>query len=145
MIRVSGVELVDSNVWLALVYDGHVKHESAKEWFETGSEDQFSFCRVTQMALLRHLTNKTILGNSVLSQREAWDVYDQLRQDDRITFLQEPAQLERHWRIFTGSKQAGHWLWTDAYLAAFAIAGNLSIATCDRGFAQFTDLRVRSI
>jgi predicted nucleic acid-binding protein len=28
-------------------------------------------------------------------------------------------------------------VWNDAYLAAFAMAGNYEIATFDRGFAQF--------
>jgi len=143
--KASGIELVDSNVWLALVFDGHTKHKSALEWFDTGSEHQFAFCRITQMALLRHLTNRSILGKAILGQSEAWDVYDQLLQDDRITFLQEPRQLENVWRSLTTSKQPGHLLWTDAYLAAFALGFDIPVATCDRDFQKFTGLRFRII
>lgn len=31
-------------------------------------------------------------------------------------------------------------LWTDAYLAAYARAGGLTVVTFDRGFRQFPDL-----
>lgn len=33
-------------------------------------------------------------------------------------------------------------LWTDAYLAAFAQAADLMLATFDRGFRRFVDLRL---
>ena len=143
--QASGIELVDSNVWLALVFDGHAKHEAMLRWFHTGGKRQFAFCRVTQMALLRHLTTTTILGTAVLSQKEAWDVYDQLLQDDRITYLQEPRQMESAWRSLTASKQPDHWLWTDAYLAAFALTCDIPVTTCDRDFRKFPGLRIRTV
>jgi hypothetical protein len=39
--------LVDLNVWLALVYDGHVHHPVAISWFEHGGRDSAAFCRIT--------------------------------------------------------------------------------------------------
>jgi predicted nucleic acid-binding protein len=39
--------LVDLNVWLALVYDGHVHHPVAISWFEHGGRESAAFCRIT--------------------------------------------------------------------------------------------------
>ncbi|MEI7820056.1 MAG: hypothetical protein WCK55_03995 [Verrucomicrobiota bacterium] len=51
-------DLLDVNVWLALAADGHTLHVPAKKWFTGRGETLCAFCRVTQMALLRHLTNR---------------------------------------------------------------------------------------
>ena len=47
---------LDANVWLPLVWDGHAASESAHRWASRQTAD-FVLCRVTQLALLRHLTN----------------------------------------------------------------------------------------
>ena len=58
------IKLVDANVWLAVAFSGHVHHAPAKTWFEGQNDATCAFCRVTQMALLRHLTNSKIMGLS---------------------------------------------------------------------------------
>ena len=62
--KVSGVSLVDANVWLALAVDAHFHPATAKAWFEGQSDESCAFCRITQMALLRHLTNAKIMGTA---------------------------------------------------------------------------------
>ena len=52
------IKLVDANAWLAFAFSDHVHHGKAKEWFDGQANDTCAFCRVTQMALLRHLTGK---------------------------------------------------------------------------------------
>ena len=52
---VSGIRLVDANVWLALAFVDHVHHQTAASWFEMVGEGEAVFCRITQMALLQHL------------------------------------------------------------------------------------------
>ena len=70
---VSGVSLVDANVWLALAVDAHFHHATARAWFEGQPDESCAFCRITQMALLRHLTNAKIMGAAnVLAQQQAW-------------------------------------------------------------------------
>ena len=92
---VSGViDLADANVWLALAFSDHAHHAKAKAWFDVRPDDSSAFCRVTQMALLRHLTNSTIMGPFVQTQQGAWKAYDCLAQDPRTVFLGEP----RRWR-----------------------------------------------
>ncbi|MDB6033428.1 MAG: hypothetical protein JWM16_3766, partial [Verrucomicrobiales bacterium] len=77
------IKLVDANVWLALAFSDHAHHVTAKEWFALRSEGSCAFCRVTQMALLRHLTNAKIMGTFTQSQQDAWKHYDGFLRDAR--------------------------------------------------------------
>ena len=132
--------LVDLNVWLALVYDGHVHHLAAVSWFEKGEGGSAAFCRITQLGLLRLLTNRTVMDRFALNQRDAWKCYEQLRLDDRVVFLDEPPSLEAVWRRLTRSSKPEPSTWTDAYLAGFAIAAQVSFVTFDRGFSRYGQL-----
>ena len=82
------------------------------------------------------------MGRFASNQRDAWKCYEKLLLDDRVAFLDEPSSLEPIWRRFTHSSKAEPGTWTDAYLAAFAIAARLSFVTFDRGFNRFAQLRV---
>ena len=57
---------------------------------------------------------------------------------DRIAIMVQE-QLRRH----TLDEEASASLWTDAYLAAFAQAAGVSLATFDRGFSRFSGLRLQ--
>ena len=92
------------------------------------------------MALLRHLTNSKIMGVNVQTQAEAWQAYDKLANDGRVILLPEPGTLERRLRSLTQASSPSHGLWTDAYLAAFAIESNAQLVTFDRGFGGFSGL-----
>jgi uncharacterized protein len=70
--------VIDAKVWLALVFSDHVHHPASLAWFEAIGENEALFCRLTQMVLLRHVTNQTIVGKFVLSQKQAWKCYDSL-------------------------------------------------------------------
>jgi len=50
------LNFLDANVWLALLWSRHVHPEKARCWFEQASEEQFLFCRFTQITILRLLT-----------------------------------------------------------------------------------------
>jgi uncharacterized protein len=76
--------LVDLNVWLALVYDGHVHHLAAVSWFGKVQDERAAFCRITQIGFLRLLTNRTVMDRFALNQRDAWKCYEQLRLDERV-------------------------------------------------------------
>jgi toxin-antitoxin system PIN domain toxin len=137
---VSGTRLVDANVWLALVFGDHVHHRVAASWFEALREREAAFCRITQMALLRHLTNERLMGKFTLSLRAAWESYDALCADGRVVFADEPPALEDSWRQLTRSRRPRYLLWTDAYLVAFACSAHLLLSTLDRSFKQFAGL-----
>jgi hypothetical protein len=82
-------------------------------WFETVAPAEAAFCRVTQMGFLRLLTTTHAMHEDVLSQKEAWRVFDKLRDDERVTFLGEPEGLEREWRAATQQPTPSNQLWTD--------------------------------
>lgn len=142
------VNLLDSNVWLALTLSGHVHHRAATGWLE-GATDPGSifFCRATQQSLLRLLTNAAVLapfGNPPLRNREAWAVYEALLADDRIVLrTKEPTALEALWRELACRDVASPKLWMDTYLAAFAISAGCRMVTTDAAFRQFAGLDLR--
>src|SRR6267378_1429356 len=53
---------LDANVWLALLWGRHVHSEKARAWFERSADEQFFFCRFTQITVLRLVTTKEIMG-----------------------------------------------------------------------------------
>jgi len=124
----------DTNVWLALVWGRHSHADIARSWFEQATDEQFFFCRFTQLALLRLLTTEAVMGRDVLTMTSAWGVYDQCCADDRIAFLGEPEALDPGLRSFSSGRRGSPKLWADAYLAAFANTAGLKLVTFDRAF-----------
>ena len=62
--------LPDVNVWIAAASDRHEHHVAARQWFDSAS-GSVCFCRFTQMAFLRLLTNPKVMGEDILSPAEA--------------------------------------------------------------------------
>lgn len=127
------MKLLDVNVWLAASWARHRHHEVAKKWLDQ-QEDELAFCRVTQMAFLRLITNPAITGRDALSRREAWDAVDQLMADSRVRLLAEPETLVPLWKALSKRDDHDHLLWTDDYLAAFAQAASAELVTLDGVF-----------
>jgi uncharacterized protein len=134
----SEATLPDANLWLALFLSGHVHHASARRWLAKNAQATLAFCRLTQLAFLRHTTNPMIMGPNVLTQVQAWREYERLIDRDEVVFLPEPNGIEIRWRDYSRSKQPAHQTWTDAYLAAFARGHGLRVVTFDQGFAKYT-------
>jgi len=140
------VKLVDSNVWLALVLRAHQHHEVASEWFGTQAASNVALCRATQMAILRLLTTNAVLDaydSEPLTNEQALALIDGLLTNSRVSFAPEPAGLDAHWRRFAGKDSPSPKLWMDAYLAAFAVAGNHELVSVDAAFRQFDGLSLR--
>ena len=123
--------LFDVGVWLAASWGRHIHHDVAVTWFDQQVDD-LAMCRVTQMSLLRLLSNPGVMSQDVISRGDAWRVIDQLRADERVVWAMEPAQLEAVWRAISAKDETSHKLWTDDYLAAFAQVTGASLATLDR-------------
>ena len=92
------LNFLDANVWLALLWSRHGHSERAREWFDQSSEEQFFFCRFTQLTVLRLLTTETVMGRDVRNMSQAWDLWDKIWADSRIAFLPEPENLEAELR-----------------------------------------------
>jgi toxin-antitoxin system PIN domain toxin len=136
------MKLLDVNVWLAAVWARHVHHRVAKQ-FVDAADDELVFCRVTEMALLRLVTNPAVTGKDVRTRRQAWDLVLALQADPRVRFLGEPRGLTPLWLALSKRDDRSHLLWTDDYLAAFAQAAGLGLVTLDRGLhARYPSVRV---
>jgi uncharacterized protein len=138
----SSGDLPDANVWLALAAVGHSHHTAAQAWVAGRGARPLIFCRITQMALLRHLTTSAIMGADVCSQKEAWRIYDAALTRPGTHFMSEPPSLEAVWRAGTALNQPSTKLWMDFYLAAFAHGHELRLVTFDRGFKRLAEIEV---
>jgi predicted nucleic acid-binding protein len=72
------------------------------------------------------------MGDEVMTQPQAWAAYDRWLQDPRVTFADEPAEIEPRFRSLTRRRQPATKDWADSFLAAFATAGELTLVTFDR-------------
>ncbi len=123
----------DINVWLALTYDRHAHHGVVNNWYlGLEEEPRLCFCRFTQIGLLRLLTTEAVMGaNEVLTQIQAWNVYDSCIADGRTMMLEEPGRIELRFRALSRGNRPASKDWADSYLAAFAIEAGLRLVTFD--------------
>ena len=138
--------LLDSSVWIALAIERHTFHPKAQIFFDEKTEPQsLLFCRATQQTLLRLLTTDSILrayGMITLTNQEAWDLYDSLESHSKVGFMTESVGHDRLWRELSALKTTSPKVWMDSYLAAFAIANDLTVVSLDKDFAQYPGLKL---
>jgi predicted nucleic acid-binding protein len=63
--------LPDVNLWIGLTSNRHIHHAQAKAWLESMEGARIAFCRITELGLLRLLTNQHVMGEEVLAPRPA--------------------------------------------------------------------------
>jgi uncharacterized protein len=129
---VNTLNFLDANVWLALLWGRHIHSEKAREWFEQAGAEQFFFCRFTQLTILRLLTTEKIMGKDTCTMAEAWQIWDRVWADSRISLLPEPEDLEKEFRRRSRLSSRSPKVWADAYLLAFAATAGLKFVTFDR-------------
>jgi toxin-antitoxin system PIN domain toxin len=124
------------NVWFALVHEIHPQHRSALAWGESLDNDAVVyFSRFTQLGLLRLLTNRSAMGQDVLSQSQAWEAFDAFLANSGNRMLEEPRGIDPLFRTYTYRHEASTKLWADGYLAAFSVAAGIQLVTFDRALA----------
>ena len=106
--------LPDVNVWIAIYSPGHIHHGAAVEWFETLTEEDLAFCRITQMGFLRLLTNRHVMGINTMTPSGAWNALDEILANPRIFLVKEPTGLEESWRAIMNEPHPGSNAWTDS-------------------------------
>lgn len=132
--------LLDSNVWVAVTFEGHRFHSVAASFFQT-EDSPLCLCRSVEQSWLRLITTPVIqtsnhslpFGNdtAVIHLRK-WLAHP------RVHLLhEEPSGTRDLWLRLASRPTASPKLWMDAYLAAFAITGNLRFVTFDTDFRQF--------
>jgi toxin-antitoxin system PIN domain toxin len=131
---------LDVNVWLALAVEAHAHHQRARSYWEREAAPIAAFCRVTQMAFLRLLTNRAVMGSQVLSPSAAWAKTSDFMRLPEVELLDEPLGVEDAWTRFATAGRFSPNLWTNAYLAAFAHRAGLRLVSFDKGFSRFEGL-----
>jgi len=130
----AGLAIPDINVWLALAAPEHVHSAIARRWWNS-HEGGIAFCRISQLGLLRLLTTAAAMGNKPLSIDEAWRVYDRFYDDDRVTFVPEPSEVEQSFRERAVGRTASPKVWADAWMLAMAEAAGGVLVTFDKTLA----------
>ena len=133
-------DLLDASVWVPLSYSDHPHNRAAKRYWEHDATDPIVFCRVTALALLRHLTNRHVMQEGVLTASGAWLLYERWRNESSVVFHTDPAGVDDQLKQLSQQATLTTRLWTDAYLAAFAIAAGLRLVSFDRDFTRFPGL-----
>jgi toxin-antitoxin system PIN domain toxin len=136
--------IADANVLFPLLVQGHVAHEVAKGWWDEQADGTVGTCLLTRMAVLRLLTNKVAMNGAPVSPDEARKAWHRLSEDPRAVYTDtEPAGHESRFVKLVSSQVPTPNLWTDAWLAALAMSLDCEIATFDRGFRSFRELKLQ--
>ena len=117
--------LVDVNVVIARLFEGHEHHDLATEWFHTPGL-QWAICPWSEAGFLRFATRP-----DRLSMGEATGLLEQMELHPGYHY-HTPAH---NWRTLTKPffrRLHGHKQVTDAYLLGMAIADDLMLATFDK-------------
>ncbi len=134
------MDIPDINVWLPLVDENHMHHATALDYWNRQRTDQVGFCRISMLGFLR-LSMQTRVLSRTLTNSEAWTIYRRYLALPQVKFLAEPVNLEQHLAALTLPTAVPNRLWTDAYLAAFALAGNCRLVSFDSDFQRFAGLK----
>ena len=137
--------LADVNVWFATLVAEHPHHAAATRWWRSDvlpAGQHVALCRLTQLGLLRLLSNERVMGPQRMDHGQAWTVVGDLTAQEHVHLLDEPAGVDRRLAGWCARGRSSPGFWSDAYLAAFALAGRHRFATFDRGFLRFDGLDV---
>ena len=133
--------LFDTNLWVAVAFQRHPFHERASGTLRAATSTAPAvFCRATQQSFLRLLTTpalQSVYGADGLTNSDAWVALDALSALPQVQWRDEPPGLMPVWRGLAQRETASPKLWMDAYLAAFAVTGGMTMVTLDRDFRQF--------
>jgi toxin-antitoxin system PIN domain toxin len=136
------MKIIDVNILIYAVNRQSQFHSRILNWWNTAldGDEQIGLPWITISGFMRIMTNPRLL-DSPLSVEQAIERVD--------TWLAQPivgvvSERDDHWRFFrefskdvgTGGNRT-----TDAHLAALAISRGATLASCDRGFAGFRQLR----
>ena len=135
-------DLLDVNVWVALAATEHVHHPRAREYWRSEASPELAFCAITMVGFLRALTHPQTLQGAPLAVGEAWNVYRAWSSDPAVVFESEPPRCQIQLGRFVAQESVRPRTWTDAYLAAFAVAGDYRLVTFDADMKRFAELRL---
>jgi toxin-antitoxin system PIN domain toxin len=125
----------DVNVWLALSSHDHVHSSAARKWWNAHA-GVIAFNRFTQIGLLRLVTTSAVMNRKPLTIAQAWLVYDRFFEDDRVSLVPEPMDVEASFRKNTTAVTVSPKIWAEAWLLAFAETAGGVLVTLDKALAS---------
>ncbi len=136
--------LVDVNVVLPLLMPQHEAHAAAMAWLSGHSAGTVHFAWPTQLGVLRLLSQPRVMGPSALGPDRAlqtWnDLVSAIGMQEIVSLPPEHAQYLS--RLVAGRAATPN-LWTDAWLAALALALDYEMVSFDKGFRSFRGVSLR--
>lgn len=133
--------LFDTNVWIAAIFPTHPFHPQAQQALQQASPAEPAvFCRSTQQSFLRLATTLTLLkayGAEGMTNRDALLALEALIALPQVCLRDEPPGVSALWHRIAACDTASPKVWMDAYLAAFALAGGLTVVSLDQDFKNF--------
>jgi toxin-antitoxin system PIN domain toxin len=136
--------IADANVLFPLLVKGHAAHEVAMAWWGEQADATVGTCLLTQLPVFRLLTNKVAMNGAPVTPTEALKAWRRLSEDPRSFHIDtQPTEHETRFTSFVFSRDPAPNLWTDAWLAALAMALDYEMTTFDRGFKSFRGLKLR--
>ena len=79
----STADLPDLNVWLALIWPGHIHHQQAVHSWEQQAADQVLFCTVTALGLVRLVCQQPGVALAH-PEHDGWEEFHQLLGDGEL-------------------------------------------------------------
>ena len=139
--RVPKGDLLDINVWVALAHTEHDHHKQALAYWqaEQAKGTLMWFCRTTMLGMIRLLSQKAVMGPSVLTLKEAHVAYLNFLNTPLVKWLPETTDAAKRTdtALFGLSHDIPARMSTDAYLAAVAETTALRFVTFDADFKRF--------
>jgi toxin-antitoxin system PIN domain toxin len=133
--------LFDSNIWVSVTFADHPFHKAAKaELLRATSNNPVCINRAIEQSWLRLITTAAVQessGSPSFTNSDAIATLEFWLSNPRVTTIDEPPGTRALWLQLADRATASPKLWMDAYLAAFAITGNLQLVTSDKDFRQF--------
>ncbi|WP_161962249.1 TA system VapC family ribonuclease toxin [Nocardioides speluncae] len=138
--------VLDVNVLVALFHPGHPHHEAARDWWRGTQEEGMPITApdLVWVGFMRVVTNAKAVSPQV-SPTEAWRFASTfMRHPLYLTYAHQPRVLGEFAKLCDDARATGN-LVTDAYIAASARVLGAAVATFDRDFRRFDDLRLVEI
>lgn len=134
--------LLDVNVLLALVWPRLESHAAAHEWFARSGSRAWATNILTQLGVLRLLSNPAVTQGAVAATR-ARDLLREMTRHPGHEFW----AYDRDWAAgldFMAQRIQGHRQWTDALLVWHAMKMDGVLVTFDSGLKEMATPPLRS-
>jgi toxin-antitoxin system PIN domain toxin len=133
--------LADVNVVFSILVERHAHHAKAWEWWEAQEIDSVGLCLPVRLGVLRLLTNTKAMDHAPVIPEDALAAWDAIEGDERTYLIESPTKAsEVYFRKNVTRRTPTPNLWTDALLAALAVAGGYRLTSFDGGFRSFSNL-----